>query len=127
MVESTGLGEEPRELPSEMRVILVFRQVLGQPNLEPCANIWHAGGTSFAAMQICAELQIPIDAIYSHPTARSLSRHLLGDDSSCPLVLTTWSRKILAFLSDCCHVLAIAVKRILLLVRVACNRRASWA
>ena len=61
-----------------METIAAFRQVLGQPDLEPTYSFWQTGGTSLMAIQVSSILSISTELIYSYPTARSLSLHLSG-------------------------------------------------
>jgi hypothetical protein len=65
----------------ELKVLAVFRQILGAPQIGPEENFFEAGGSSLLAARLAAGLRnagvldVPTAAIFDAPTARALARY----------------------------------------------------
>ncbi|MFJ9107694.1 amino acid adenylation domain-containing protein [Streptomyces sp. NPDC102283] len=63
------------------RLLKLWRQVLGKPEIGPDDDFFRSGGDSIATIRLrrhCAEAGLPIQAmdVFAHPTARRLAGHL---------------------------------------------------
>ncbi|MFI6511950.1 condensation domain-containing protein [Streptosporangium sp. NPDC050855] len=63
------------------RLLTIWRQVLGGPELGPDDDFFRSGGDSIATIRLrheCAEAGLPIQAmdVFAHPTVRRLAGHL---------------------------------------------------
>jgi hypothetical protein len=69
------------ETEREMKVLAVFRQLLGAPQLGPEENFFDAGGSSLLAARLATRLRnagvldVATAAIFDAPTARALARY----------------------------------------------------
>jgi NAD(P)-dependent dehydrogenase (short-subunit alcohol dehydrogenase family) len=90
---ATEPGADTAEPPTfEQRIASVYREVLGLTAIGEDDNFFDLGGDSLLAAQILRELrrQFPetaqpqLQAVFDHPTAREMARHLieLGDPHS---------------------------------------------
>jgi large exoprotein involved in heme utilization and adhesion len=69
------------ETEREMKVLAVFRELLGAPQLGPEENFFDAGGSSLLAARLATRLRtggvldVPTAVIFDAPTARALARY----------------------------------------------------
>jgi hypothetical protein len=76
------------QLQIEDQVLLVWREMLGSPAIAPEDNFFEAGGTSLAAARLASRLSVQLELsvtaadILAHPSVRSLSRKLAGDEGA---------------------------------------------
>ncbi|MFF8789313.1 amino acid adenylation domain-containing protein [Streptomyces sp. NPDC015125] len=80
--DSDDHGTEAQALTDTgRRLLTVWRQVLGLPELGPDDDFFRSGGDSIATIRLrqqCAKSGLPIQAmdVFTHPTARRLAGHL---------------------------------------------------
>ncbi|MDP9953660.1 MULTISPECIES: amino acid adenylation domain-containing protein [Streptomyces] len=75
-------GTRPAALTATgRRLLTIWRQVLGLPQLGPDDDFFRSGGDSIATLRVrheCAGAGLPIQSVdmFAHPTVRRLARHL---------------------------------------------------
>jgi hypothetical protein len=76
------------DIEREVRVLEIFRQLLGAPQLGPEQNFFEAGGSSLLAARLATRLRaagvldVSASAIFAAPTARALTRYAAASSHS---------------------------------------------
>ncbi|MEF9413210.1 amino acid adenylation domain-containing protein [Ralstonia sp. SM1864_UCD524_TZ4] len=74
--------------PDESRVAQVWTRVLGPQALRPDSDFFDVGGDSLRSIRVAAELgkawgrEVPVAALYDHPTLRALTAFLAARDAA---------------------------------------------
>ena len=83
------VGEERAE-HMERDILSVFREQLGDTDMEPVDDYFERGGDSLSALLVVGELidtvgvNVGVDDLFGHPSARGLARYLALEAADTP-------------------------------------------